>query len=239
MKKLISSLLVAAMLMATMLTALPMSAAAGTEVPTGTVGQTADFYTIGTTSAENFTTGGFKDSGLFFDVTPGEKYTINIDKLTTIFYQQTDYAAWTTPDAIAQGKFANLTNYALDATSGCASPRLIVYAANEGEIGSAISGYENIALQHDTKYAYFDPDRSFNAGWTDRTDGKIGYSSFTINFTAPAGVNEICVVFAAGDFLSSVLCTPGDSLTLKVESVMVTQNFDEVSVDLGEDIALN
>ena len=237
-------MLVVAMLMATMLFVLPMSASAAAELPTGTVAQTADFYTIGTTSAANISTGGFKESGLFFKVTPGESYKIHIDKLTTIFYQQADFASWTTPAAIAENKFPNLTNYALDTSSGCASPRMIVYAAKEGEIGSAISGFENYSLYHTATYCDLSRSNPSVANystadlWLDRQEN-MQYSSFTINFTAPEGVNEICVVFAAGDFLSSVLCTPGDSLTLKVESVMVTQNFDEVSVDLGEDIALN
>lgn len=241
MKRTISCLLVMTMFMAVMLIALPMSASAEAFdwEANKTEGQTADFYTIGTTSAANFSTGGFKETALYFDVTPGETYKIYIDKLTTIFYQQTDFASWTTEAAQAQGKFANLTGYALDATSGCASPRLIVYSSNDGVLGSAISGYDNMALQHDQKYSYFDADRSYAAMWWERRNGEIGYSSFTITFTAPAGVNEIGVVFAAGDFLSSVLCTPGDSLTLKVEDVIVAQAFDEVNVELGKDIALN
>lgn len=241
MKRTISCLLVMTMFMAVMLIALPISASAEAFdwEANKTEGQTADFYTIGTTSAENFSTGGFKETALYFDVTPGETYKIYIDKLTTIFYQQTDFSSWTTTAAEAQGKFANLTGYGLDATSGCASPRLIVYSSNDGVLGSAISGYENMALQHNAAYSYFDADRSYAAMWWERRNGEIGYSSFTITFTAPAEVNEIGVVFAAGDFLSAVLCTPGDSLTLKVEDVIVAQAFDEVNVDLGKDIALN
>lgn len=239
MKKLISGLLVVAMLTATMLIALPLSVAADDFVPTGTVEKTADFYTLGTTKAANFASGGFKDTALFFKVTPGEKYKIYINKLTTIFKQKNDFASWTTPDALAQGKFANLTDYALDATSGCASPRLIVYSSTDGVLGSAISGFENMALQHDAKYTYFTAERSYQAMWWERRAGEIGYTSFTINFTAPAGVNEIGLVIAAGDYLSAVLNDPSDSLTLKVESMYVAQDFDEVSVDLGEDIALN